>query len=318
MTQGSFSDLDYQYKKKTTRRERFLSEMNTIIPWNELVKPIKRHYPSGKTGRPPVALETLLRIYFLQQWYSLSDPGVEDSPYDMEAMRRFVKASLDQIPDESTICRFRHRLEQAGLGAKLFQRTERYLSEHGLIMNEGTIVDATIISAPSSTKNQAGTRDAEMKQTKKGNQWHFGLKAPVGTDPRGRAHSVVVTDAGVHDSQVMDELVHGEETTLWGDKAYADAERKTDWEMQGGCWRVSRKASRGRKLTAADRAFNKKSNRTRALGEHAFGVIKHLWGYRKVRYKGLHKNANQVFTLFALANLYLSRRDLQTLQGTCA
>ncbi len=186
-------------------------------------------------------------------------------------------------------------------------------------MNAGTIVDATIISAPSSTKNKAGSRDPEMKQTQQGNQWHFGMKAHVGTDPRGRAHSVVVTDASVHDSQVMDDLVHGEETTLWGDKAaYADAERKTDWEMQGGCWRVSRKASRGQKLTAADRAFNKKSNRTRALGEHVFGIIKHLWGYRKVRYKGLHKHVNQVFTLFALANLYRSRGDLQTLQGTWA
>ena len=318
MTQGSFSDLEYRHKKKTTRRERFLSEMDAIIPWKELVKPIKRHYPAGKTGRPPVVLETLLRIYFLQQWYALSDPGVEDSLYDMEAMRRFARVELNAIPDESTICRFRHRLEKAGLGAKLFRRTERYLSDHGLIMSEGTIVDATIINAPSSTKNQDKRRDPEMKQTKKGNQWYFGMKAHVGTDTRGRVHSVVVTDAAVHDSQTMDELVHGEEETLYGDKAYASIERKEDWEAQGGSWRVNRKAQRCYKLTAADRSFNKKNNRTRALGEHAFGVIKHLWGYRKVRYKGLEKNTNHVLALFALANLYMVRRDLRRLQETCA
>ncbi|MBW9267904.1 MAG: IS5 family transposase [Candidatus Thiodiazotropha sp. (ex. Lucinisca nassula)] len=315
MNQSSFADLEYSHKKKTTRREKFLQEMEAVIPWQLLVKTIKRAYPQGHTGRPPVKLEVLLRIYFLQQWYGLSDPAAEDSLYDTESMRRFVGVDLAGIPDESTICRFRHRLEKEGLTAKLFHKVEAYLSDKGLIVSEGTIVDATIVSAPSSTKNREKKRDPEMKQTKKGNQWHFGMKAHVGTDTEGRVHSVVVTDACVHDSQIMDDLLHGEEQSVYGDKAYANAEKRDRAEANGVEWRVNRKARRGKKLNCADRAFNKKSNRTRAKGEHAFRIVKDLWGYSKVRYKGLEKNAAQVFSLFALANLYLCRKDLLALQG---
>lgn len=315
MKQPSFSDLEYANKKKTTRRERFLQEMDSIIPWGLLVKPIKRFYPKGHTGRPPIALESMLRIYFLQQWYGLSDPAAEDSLYDTESMRRFVGVDLESIPDETTICRFRHRLEREGLTAKLFQQVEGYLSDHGLIVNEGTIVDATIIGASGSTKNKEKQRDPEMRQTKKGNQWYFGMKAHVGTDTHGRVHSVAVTDAAVHDSQMMEELVHGEEQVVYGDKAYADAEKKARFEESGVEWRINRKARRGKKLNIADRSFNRKSNRTRAKGEHAFRIVKDLWGYSKTRYKGIEKNAAQVFTLFALANLYLCRRELQALQG---
>lgn len=315
MTQSSFADLEYAHKKKTTRRERFLQEMDTVIPWQLLLKPIKKCYPQGHTGRPPVKLEVLLRIYFLQQWYGLSDPAAEDSLYDTESMRRFVGVDLSGIPDESTLCRFRHRLEKEGLPAKLFKKVEGYLSDKGLIVSEGTIVDATIIDAPSSTKNQDRQRDPEMKQTKKGNQWRFGMKAHVGTDTEGKVHSVVVTDASVHDSQIMDDLLHGEEQAVYGDKAYANADKQAQAEANGINWRVSRKASRGRKLNCADRAFNKKSNRTRAKGEHAFRIVKNLWGYGKVRYKGIEKNAAQVFSLFALANLYLCRKDLLASQG---
>lgn len=313
MKQPSFSDLEYATKKKTTRRERFLQEMDAIVPWALLVKPIKRFYPQGHTGRPPIPLEAMLRIYFLQQWYGLSDPAAEDALYDTESMRRFAGVDLDSVPDESTICRFRHRLEREGLTAKLFCKVESYLSDQGLIVNEGSIVDATIIGASGSTKNKERKRDPEMKPTRKGNQWYFGMKAHVGTDPQGRVHSVVVTDASVHDSQMMDELLHGEEQVVYGDKAYADAERRSRYEEQGVTWRVNRKGSVRRRLNAADRSFNRKNNRTRARGEHAFRIVKDLWGYSKVRYRGIEKNAAQVFTLFTLANLYLCRRELSAL-----
>jgi IS5 family transposase len=314
MKQPSFSDLEYANKKKTTRRERFLQDMEAIVPWSLLVKPIKRVYPQGHTGRPPIPLESMLRIYFLQQWYGLSDPAAEDALYDTESMRRFAGVDLDGIPDESTICRFRHRLEREGLTAKLFRKVEQYLSQHGLIVNEGTIVDATIIGASGSTKNKERKRDPEMKPTRKGNQWYFGMKAHVGTDTQGRVHSVVVTDASVHDSRMMDELMHGEEQVVYGDKAYADAERRSRYEERGVNWRVNRKGSSRRRLNAADRSFNRKNNRTRAMGEHAFRIVKDLWGYSKVRYRGIEKNAAQMFTLFALANLYLCRRELSELQ----
>jgi IS5 family transposase len=310
MKQSSFSDLAYEHKKKTTRKERFLREMDEILPWSVLLKPIKRKYPKGLRGRPPVLLETMLRIYFMQQWYGLSDPSMEDSLYDIESMRRFAKVELDAIPDETTICKFRHFLESHQLTKTLFEHTERYLSDKGLILSEGTIVDASIIEAPSSTKNRDRQRDPEMKQTKKGNQWHFGMKAHIGTDTQGRTHSIAVTDASPHDSTLMDDLLHGEESVVYGDKAYASAERQANAEQAGIEWRVNRKAKRGRKLNCADRAFNRKSNRVRAKVEHAFGIVKHLWGYRKVRYKGLEKNAAQVFTLFALANFYMVRHEL--------
>ena len=315
MKQTSFSDLAYENKKKTTRKERFLGEMDAILPWKQLLKPILKKYPKPGNGRRPISAEVMLRIYFMQQWYGLSDPGMEDSLYDIESMRRFAGVVIEQIPDESTILKFRHFLEGHRLTEKLFQVTERYLSEQDLILSEGTIVDATIISAPSSTKNQKGQRDPEMKQTKKGNAWHFGMKTHIGSDTQGRVHSVVVTDASVHDSVVMDDCLHGEEQSIYGDKAYASEESKQAAESRGIEWRVNRKARRGKKLTCADRSFNKKSNRTRARVEHVFGVIKHLWGYRKVRYRGLEKNAAQVFTLVALANLYMTRRELMAVPG---
>jgi IS5 family transposase len=315
MTGSSFSDLEYAVKKKTTRKEKFLSEMDEILPWKELLGVIRRHYPHRGTGRPPIELESMLRIYFMQQWYGLSDPAMEDSLYDITSMRLFAGLSLDTVPDESTILRFRHLLERKHLTEKLFRKTEKYLSDRNLIVSEGTIVDATIISAPSSTKNKDRKRDPEMKQTKKGNQWHFGMKVHVATDTQGRAHGVAVTDASVHDSQVMDELLHGEETAVYGDKAYASATRKQELEDQGITCRINRKARRGKKLNCADQSFNRKSNRTRAKVEHIFGVVKHLWGYKKVRYRGIDKNAAQAFTLMALANFYLARKQLAPSPG---
>ncbi len=314
MKRASFATLAYESKKKKTRREKFLEEMEQAIPWEELLQVISQYYPKAGNGRQPMPLSRMLRIYFMQQWYGLSDPGMEDALYDIESMRRFADIDLEVnvVPDETTILNFRHLLERHNLTEKIFEKTQRYLTEKGLLLREGTIVDATIINAPSSTKNQEKTRDKEMKQTKKGNQWYFGMKAHVGTDTgRGLAHSVVVTDASVHDSRVMDELLHGEELAVYGDKAYASEGKKTEYETNGIKWCINRKAHRGQQLTQEDKDYNHRQSQIRAKGEHAFLVVKHLWHYQKVRYKGLYKNAVQVFSLFALANLYLVRNDLR-------
>lgn len=314
----SFASLAYENKKKRTRREKFLQEMDQVIPWKELLQIIEQYYPKAGNGRRPMPLEMMLRIYFMQQWYGLSDPAMEDALYDIESMRRFADIDLevDIIPDETTILHFRHLLEKHRLTEKIFEKTQQYLTEKGLLLREGTIVDATIISAPSSTKNHDNTRDKEMKQTKKGNQWYFGMKAHVGTDTRkGLAHSVVVTDASVHDSQVMDELLHGEEQAVYGDRAYTSAKKKQKYEARGIKWCVNRKACRHHQLTPEDVDYNHRQSQIRAKGEHAFLVVKHLWHYRKVRYKGLYKNAVQVFSLFALANLYLVRHELQAVRA---
>jgi IS5 family transposase len=318
MTTLSFASLAYENKKKQTRREKFLQEMDMVIPWEELLQIIGKHYPKAGNGRQPIPLARMLRIYFMQQWYGLSDPAMEDALYDIESMRRFADINLetDVIPDETTILHFRHLLEKHELTKKIFEKTQKYLTEKGLLLREGTIVDATIINAPSSTKNRDNTRDKEMKQTKKGNQWYFGMKAHVGTDTgKGLAHSVVVTDASVHDSQVMDKLMHGEEQTVYGDKAYTSEARRQEYEAKGIRWRVNRKACRHCQLTPEDVEYNHKQSQVRAKGEHVFLVVKHLWRYQKVRYKGLFKNAAQVFSLFALANLYMVRRELQMIRA---
>lgn len=317
MRRASFASLAYENKKKKTRREKFLEEMNQVIPWSELVEVIRRHYPRAGNGRQPMPLERMLRIYFMQQWYSLSDPAMEDALYDIESMRRFAGIDLeaDVVPDETTILHFRHLLEKHHLTEELFEQTNRYLTKKGLLLREGTIVDATIINAPSSTKNREKIRDKEMKQTRKGNQWYFGMKAHVGTDTgRGLVHSVVVTNAAVHDLRVMDKLLHGEELAVYGDKAYTSERKRTEYEAKGIGWFVNRKAKRGQQLTPEDQGYNHLQSQTRAKGEHAFRVVKHLWRYQKVRYKGLYKNAVQVFGLFALANLYLVRNELLMLE----
>lgn len=314
----SFASLAYENKKKRTRREKFLQEMDQVIPWKELLQIIKQYYPRAGNGRQPMPLGRMLRIYFMQQWYGLSDPAMEDALYDIESMRRFADIDLevDVIPDETTILHFRHLLEKHQLTKKIFEKTQQYLTEKGLLLREGTIVDATIISAPSSTKNQDNTRDKEMKQTKKGNQWYFGMKAHVGTDTgKGLAHSVVVTDAAVHDSQVMDELLHGEEQAVYGDRAYTSEKKRQEYEVRGIKWCVNRKACQHYQLTPEDVAYNRRQSQIRAKGEHAFLVVKHLWHYQKVRYKGLFKNAVQVFSLFALANFYLVRHELQAIRA---
>jgi len=309
----SFASLAYESKKKKTRREKFLEEMDRVIPWDELLQEIKKYYPKAGNGRQPMPLKRMLKIYFMQQWYKLSDPAMEDALYDSESIRRFADIDIetDEIPDETTILHFRHLLEKYELTKKIFETTKQYLSDKGLLLREGTIVDATIISAPSSTKNQEQSRDKEMRSTKKGNQWYFGMKAHIGTDTgKGLVHSIVVTNAAVHDSQVMDGLLHGDEQSIYGDSAYSSEMKKTAYEARGIKWHVNRKGCRYSQLSAGDKEYNHKQSQTRARVEHAFRVVKHLWGYQKTKYKGLFKNTAQIFSLFALANLYLARQDL--------
>lgn len=316
--QQTLASQAWDKKGKVTRRERFLGEMDAVLPWAELLRVIRRHYPKAGRGRHPMPLERMLRIYFMQQWYGLSDPAMEDALYDSESMRRFAGIDLgeDAIPDETTILNFRHLLERHKLTEKIFEKTRLYLKDRGLLVREGTIVDATIIDAPSSTKNRERSRDTEMKQTKKGNRWYFGMKAHVGTDTRrGLVHRVVVTDASVHDSRVMGDLLHGEETAIYGDKAYSDEAKRKEYKERGVEWYINRKGRRGRLLSDSDREWNHTHNTIRARGEHAFQVVKCLWNYRKVRYKGLYKNTAQMFSLFALANLYLVRKELAMIRA---
>jgi transposase, IS5 family len=305
-------------KGKVTKREQFLSEMDKVIPWARLVKVIAPHYPQVGNGRRPMGLEKMLRIYFLQQWYNLSDPAAEEALYDSETMRRFVgiEHGQDTIPDESTICLFRHLLERHRLPDRLFGEVKALLTERGLLMSAGTIVDATIVNAPSSTKNEKKERDPEMHQTKKGNQWYFGMKAHTGVDKdSGLVHSIAVSAANLHDSQAMDELLHGQESAIWGDSAYQSQKREQTAQDNGIAWNVNVKASRHRALTEDEREQNRERSRVRAIGEHPYRIVKVLWGHAKVRHKGLLKNSLQQFTLFALANLYLARRKLLPVVG---
>ena len=310
--QRTFAGLAWGAKGKVTRRERFLAEMNAVIPWQRLLSLIEPHYPKAGRGRHPLGLEKMLRIYFVQQWFDLSDPAAEDAIYDSESIRRFVGVELgeDVVPDESTILRFRHLLEEHGLPKAIFAEIGSLLQEKGLILKQGTIVDATIISAPSSTKNQTESRDPEMRQTKKGNTWYFGMKVHVGTDKRGIVHTLVTTDAAQADINQLPELLHGQERELYGDRAYwREADRRA-WKRRGMRYRVNRRGHSAAPVSQRWREINRSRSRVRARGEHGFHVVKRLWGFQKVRYRGLAKNTARAYTAFALANLYLLRRRL--------
>jgi transposase, IS5 family len=311
--QRTLASVAYDSKRKVTRRERFLQEMDAVIPWAQLEALVAPHYPKPGRGRRPLPLATMLRVYFLQPWFDLSDPQAEDMLYDSEAMRRFAQVELldDRVPDESTILRFRHLLEEHQLTAQMFAAVTTLLEAQRLLLKAGTIVDATIIAAPSSTKNATQTRDPEMKQTRKGNQWYFGMKLHVGTDRQGVVHSLVTTDAGAADITQLPQLLHGQETTLHGDKAYDKADHKLQWELSGGRYLVNKSGPR----TPYWDAINRTRSRTRARVEHVFHVIKRLGGFAKVRYRGLAKNTVRAYTACALANLYLLRYRLRP-QGT--
>lgn len=313
MSQPTFAALAYAHKKKQTRREKFLAEMEQTVPWQKLLKVVEPHYPKAGQGRPPLGLEKMLRVYFLQQWFNLSDPAMEDALYDMESMRRFVGIELghEAVPDESTILNFRHLLEREQLTKKLFKKVNKHLEHQGLLLREGTIVDATIINAPRSTKNASGKTDPEMSSTRKGTDWSFGMKLHVGSDSkRGLAHSAAVTTAKVHDSQLLEQLVHGAEKQLYGDRAYTNNWKQRQYEERGVSWHIQRRGNRDAPLSAADQEWNRQQSKVRVKVEHIFHVIKQLWGHRKVRYRGLAKNEVHCFTLLALANLYLVRKEL--------
>ena len=316
MSQLSFSSLDYAAKKKTTKREVFLSEMAAVVPWAQLEAVIEPHYPSKpgpQGGRRAFPLPVMLRIYCLQQWYQLSDPGAEEALYDIQSMRTFAGLDLgrDQIPDETTILNFRHLLERHDLTKAVFAAVADHLEAKGALLRGGTIVDATLIAASPSTKNKEGKRDPEMRSSKKGNQWYFGMKAHIGVDAEsGLVHTAGVTTGSVHDAKVMDNLIREDDRAVYGDKAYACGWKKRAAATAGVLWAVKEKAQAGQPLTRAQRTFNKKHGRVRAKVEHVFRVLKCQFGYRKVRYRGIAKNGAQVFSLLALANIYLARWQL--------
>jgi transposase, IS5 family len=318
--QASFSDLEYANKKRRTRRELFLAEMDAVMPWPELLAVVEPHYPrTGGRGRPPVGLAAMLRIYFLQQWFALSDRQMEDGLYDIESLRRFAGFSnvTAALPDETTILNFRHLLEQHDLTARLLETVNSLLKAKGLLVSQGTMVDATIIHAPSSTKNAKGERDPEMHQTKKGNQWYFGMKIHIGADvDSGAVHSVSVTAANRADISELPNLLRETDQVVFGDAGYASDEYKRGARALGMVWRVQDKAkpkgSLGAALSGSQKKRNRRNSAIRARVEHLFRIVKRQFGYTKVRYRGLAKNAAQVMALIGLANLYALRRRLVT------
>jgi len=314
MRQQTFAEESFEKFRKKTRKEQFLDEMERIIPWQELTAAIKPFYPNPPgAGRRPVGVERMLRIYFLQHWFNLSDPGAEEALYDSRALRAFVGIDLgrEPVPDETTLCKFRHLMERHNLGDQLFHLVNDYLKENGLQVARGTIVDATIISAPSSTKNNQKARDPEMHQTRKGNPWYFGMKAHIGVDSQTKlVHSVVATAANVHDSVVIGDLLHGGETRVWGDSAYT-GKRAAILECAPLAKDFThKKSNRYHQLTEAERAKNRTKSRVRAKVEHVFGVMKRRFGFTKVRYKGVAKNAHHLFVACALTNLVMAKRPL--------
>ena len=318
MKQTSFAGLEYAGKKRKTRREKFLAEMERVVPWQRLIGLIEPHYPSsGHVGRPPIGVPRMLRMYFLQQWYSLSDEALEDALYDSQALRDFVGIDLsrESVPDATTLLRFRRLLQDNDLTRALFDEINAHLTGQGLLMRAGTIVDATIIAAPSSTKNEGKTRDPDMHQTKKGNQWFFGMKAHIGVDAEsGIVHSVVATAANAADITQAGALLHGEEEVAFGDAGYRGVDKRE--EAQGPRWHVAMQPDKRRKLDLTrkwarllEQAEQLKAS-VRAKVEHPFHVVKNLFCHKKVRYKGLAKNEAQLFSLFALANLVIAKRRL--------
>lgn len=317
--QQTFAGLAWKNKGKTTRRERFLAEMNEIIPWDRLLGLIEPFYPKAGKGRQPLGLEKMLRIHLLQLWFNMSDPQAEEAIYDSESMRRFAGVDLgdDTVPDETTILRFRHLLEEHDLAEAIFHEINTLLVEKRLLLSSGTIVDATIIAAPSSTKNEANKRDPEMKQTKKGNTWHFGMKVHVATDKHGLVHTLTVTDAAAGDITQLPNLVHGGEKEIYGDQAYWKEDLRRHFTEAGVRYRVNRRGHYKKPLTEHQRLINRTRSRIRARGEHAFRIVKQLWGFAKVRYRGLMKNTARAFATFAMANLYMVRKHLMPTQPTC-
>jgi IS5 family transposase len=301
-----------KYGRKS-KREQFLDEMEQIVPWEDLQALVEPYYPKGENGRPPVGLSIMLRVYFLQQWFNLSDPGAEQALYESPVLRRFAGVDLGRAPapDESTVLQFRHLLEKHDLGGAMLQTVNEYLEGRGIRINRGTIVDATIIHAPSSTKNRSGERDPEMHQTRKGKQWYFGLKAHIGVDSKqGHVHSLCTSAASVADKHMLPDLLHGDEHKVWGDGAYqgqGEAIRQAAPQAQD---MTSRRVQYKNFVDELQKAKNRVKARVRARVEHPFRILKRIFGFEKVRYRGLKKNHERLCACFALVNLYLHRKRL--------
>ena len=316
------TDLGLNLSTKRTRKREFLDEMDRVVPWEQLIALIEPHYPKGRTGRPPMGISTMLRVHFLQQWFGLSDPAMEEALHDVPLYREFagLEGPMRRLPDESTILRFRHLLEKHELAAPMLATVNAVLQAHGLMLKTGTVVDATLISAPSSTKNQSGTRDPEMKQAKKGNNWYFGMKAHIGADAdSGLVHTVIGTPANVNDVTQAEALLHGEEVVGYGDAGYQGAHKRPESTMRN--WRIAMRPGK-RKLLKLSRPIDaivdeieRLKASVRAKVEHPFRVIKRQFGFTKVRYRGLAKNTAQITTLFALSNLWMARRKLMAVMS---
>ena len=323
MKQISLSATGFERKTKRTRKRQFLDEMNLVVPWSELVALVTPHAPTrcAKGGRPPFAIHTMLRIHFLQQWFNLSDPAMEEALYDTPMFREFAQLDIgeDNLPDESTILRFRHMLETHHLSGQILATVNAMLTARGLLLKQGTVVDATLIAAPSSTKNQDGERDPQMHQTKKGNQWYFGMKAHAGVDAdSGLVHSVTTTAANAHDVTQAHALLHGEETNVFADSGYRGVDKREEIQARhpGVSWHIAMMPGKRRALKkdtpmgALLEQLEQIKASIRAKVEHPFRVIKRQFGYAKVKYRGLAKNTANLVTLFALSNLWMVRKRL--------
>ena len=312
MTQMTFAECEYAHKKRKTRREKFLEQMDQLIPWKQIEKKIRKHYPRTGIGRPPYPLSVMLRIHCMQLFYNLSDPAMEDALYEIESMRNFAGLRLqDSLPDETTILNFRHLLERHKLGEAIFKLINKHLSGEGLLLRNGTIVDASIIKAPTSTKNKDGKRDQEMHQTKKGNDYRFGMKVHIGTDQEsGIIHSLSTTAANVHDVTEVHNVLHGEEDTVWGDAGYLGAEKRDENKLRNVVWMISQRIGKRKSMCKVERDIEEGIAAVRANVEHAFARIKQQFGYGKVRYRGLAKNTNRLFVLASFTNLLRCKSTL--------
>ncbi len=322
MKQMTFADAEYAGKRKQTRKELFLIEMDQVVPWKGLIALIEPHYPKGNGGRPAYPLIAMLRLHLMQNWFGYSDPAMEEALYETTILRQFAGLSLERIPDETTILNFRRLLEKHELAAGILAVINGYLGDRGLSLRQGTIVDATLINAPSSTKNKDGKRDPDMHQTKKGNQYYFGMKAHIGVDDEsGLVHSVVGTAANVADVTQVDKLLHGAENVVCADAGYTGVEKRTEHDGREVIWQIAARRSTYKKLGKrsalykAKRKIEKAKAQVRAKVEHPFRVIKRQFGYVKTRFRGLAKNTAQLVTLFALSNLWMARRHLLTSTG---
>lgn len=320
MSQISFADAEYAGKRKKTRREVFLEEMELVVPWKVLLKIIEPHYPVAGLGRKPYALESMLRVHLMQNWFALSDPAMEEALYEIASLRAFAHLSLNEpIPDETTILNFRHLLEANDLAEDILRSINALLARKGLLLKQGSIVDATIIAAPSSTKNAQGARDPEMHQTRKGKQWYFGMKAHIAVDAdSGLVHTVTTTAANEADVNQVADLLHGKEEQVWADSGYRGAQTRVDRDdLQ---WHIAARPSdiarlpEGRVKARVQKQEHRKAS-VRAKVEHPFRVIKRQFGLIKVRFKGLAKNTAHVVTLFALSNLWMVRKQLMAMAG---